>query len=182
MTEISKREQFAQQLRLAGWIGFGWELGLGVISLIILAIAIFDPNFNINLKSGMGLFSICLGLIVLALSIYWMFYYVQISRRLNAAYSENYPHPSFVSRTLHRGVSIHFTGILLTLLAAQIIVGSLLIKVLTIPSGTVIYQSRELIEPLDIFVVQSSLFMIAAECIGLFLTFWLIKQMHGKTI
>lgn len=182
MTGISKREQFAHQLRLGGWIGFGWELVLGVISLLILAIAIFDPNFNLNLKSGLGLFTICLGLIGLGLSIYWMFYYIQLSRRLNAADPEIHPHPSAVSRTLHQGITIHFAGILLTLLAAQIIIGSLLIKVLTIPSGTVIYESRQLIEPLDILVVQSSLFMIAAECVGLFITYWLIKQMQGKTL
>ncbi len=39
---------------------------------------------------------------------------------------------------LHRGINIHFVGILLSLLVAQLIVGSLVLKVLTLPSDGVI--------------------------------------------
>lgn len=182
MTGLHKREQFAEQLRLSGWIGFWVELVLGVISLAIFTIAIVDPNFNINFKSGLGLLAVGLGLLVLGVSIYWMFYYIRLAKRLSAADPSQCPRPDFMHQVLNQGIAIHFTGILLSLIASQIIVSSLLLKVLTIPSGATIYQSRQLIEPLDIFVAQSSLLMIASECVGLFITFWLLRRLSGRLL
>ena len=172
------RENFANQMRLAGWIGFGFELTLGIVSFIILLVAVFDPNFNINLKSGLGLVSVGSGLIVLGISIYWIFSYIQIAQKLLSANSSDHLSAEQVRNTLHIGITIHFIGLLFTLLAAQIIVSNLVLKALTIPTGATIYQSNQLIEPLDIFVVQSSLLMIASESLGLFITFWLLKQIN----
>ncbi|MBE9224855.1 DUF3611 family protein [Phormidium sp. LEGE 05292] len=172
------RENFANQMRLASWIGFGFELTLGIVSFIILLVAVFDPNFNINLKSGLGLVSVGSGLIVLGISIYWIFSYIQIAQKLLSANPSDHLSAEQVRNTLHIGITIHFIGLLLTLLAAQIIVGSLVLKALTIPSGGAIYQTNQLIEPLDIFVVQASILMITAESLGLFITFWLLKQIN----
>jgi hypothetical protein len=182
MTSVSKREQFADQLRMAGWVGFWFELVLGAISLIIFLIAIVDPSFNINLRSSLGTVAVALGLIALGVSIYWMFYYIRLSRRLYGDDVGDRPKRDFIHQILNQGITIHFVGLLFSLIAAQIITSSLLIKVLTIPSGSAIYQSRQLMEPLDIFVTQSSLFMIASECFGLFITFWLLRRINGGAL
>lgn len=178
---IPFRQKLAQEFSLAGWIGFWIELVLAVISAIILGIALSNPGFNINLNSGIGLFSITGGLIVLGLTVYWMWRYIQLARRLLASDPDRHPTPSAVRQLLHQGTILHFIGIFLGLLATRIIVGALLLKVLTIPQGLAIYQMHQLIEPLDIFVVQASLFMIAAECIGLLITFWLLKKTYIRS-
>lgn len=174
----SNRENFANQMRFASWMSFAFQLTLGIVSLIILLVAILDPNFNINLKSGFGLVSVSAGLIVLGISIYWVFSYIRISQQLLSRNPTNHLSAEQVRHVLHIGISIHFIGLFLTLLAAQVIVGSLVLKALTIPGGSTIYQSNQLIEPLDIFVAQSSILMIAAESLGLFISCWLLKQIH----
>ncbi len=175
------RQKLAQEFYLAGWIGFWTELVLAVVSTLILVFALSNPGFNINLKSGIGLLSVLGSLFVLALNLYWMWRYVQLARRLPNPDPEIHPTPSKVRRLLHQGIMLHFTGIFLALLATQIIVGALLFKVLTIPEGLTIYQTRQLIEPLDIFVVQASTFMTAAGCTGLLITFWLSKQVQAHS-
>ncbi|MFB2891799.1 DUF3611 family protein [Aerosakkonemataceae cyanobacterium BLCC-F50] len=174
----NSREHFANQMRLVSWIGFGGELTLSIVSFIIILVAIVDPNFNINLKSGFGLISISSGLIFLGISIYWLFHYIQIAQKLLSPNPSDRRSADEVRNTLHTGVTIHFIGLLLTILAAQIITVTLVLKAITIPSGGAIYQTNQLIEPLDIFVVQSSILMITAESLGLFITFWLLKQIH----
>lgn len=175
------RQKLAQEFYLAGWLGFWVELALTVVSAIILAFALSNPGFNINLKSGVGLLSLLGGFTILSLNVYWMWRYVQLAQRLPDPDPEIHPTPSKVRRLLHQGIVLHFVGIFLALIATQVIVGALLFKVLTIPEGLTIYQARQLIEPLDIFVVQASTFMIAAGCIGLLITFWLLKQIHARS-
>ncbi|HEY9662743.1 MAG TPA: DUF3611 family protein [Allocoleopsis sp.] len=171
------RQKLAQAFYLAGWVGFWIELVLVVVSAVILAIALFNPGFNIQLKSGIGLLSVLGGLFILGLNVYWMWRYTQLARRLPDP--AHHPTPGRVRQLLHQGITFHFIGIILALIATQIIVGALLLKVLTIPEGLTIYQIRQLIEPLDIFVVQASTFMITAGCVGLLITFWLLQQVQG---
>jgi hypothetical protein len=120
-------------------------------------------------------------LLVLALNIYWMWRYIQLARRLPNPDPAIHPTPSKVRQLLRQGMVLHFAGIFLALLATQIIVGALLMKVLTIPEGLTIYQSRQLLEPLDIFVVQASTFMIMAGSVGLLITFWLLQQIYTRS-
>jgi hypothetical protein len=180
LAHANPREQFANQQRVAGWIGFWFELVLGIVSFMILLIALIDPAFNVNLKSGLGLAAISAGLLVLGISIYWMLSYVRIARKLLSPEPSDHLSAESVRQTLHQGMNIHFLGLLLSLVAAQIIISNLLLKVLTIPGGSTIYQSQELLDPLDMFVVQSSLFMIASESVGLFITVWLLRHAHVR--
>jgi hypothetical protein len=177
---LDTRESFALKLRWAGWVGFVVELALTVMGLLILLVAIFDPSFNINVKSGFSLFAFFASFIALGLGIFWMFRYIKLSRVLLSE-TESYPKPNEIRQTLHRGINIHFVGILLSLLATQIIVGSLMFKVMTLPSGGVIYQNRQMLEPLDVFVVQASVFMIAAACIGLLIHLGLLKFLNARS-
>lgn len=175
------RQKLAQEFYLAGWIGFWSELVLAVISTVTLSIALSNPGFNINLRSGIGLLSVLGGLIVLGLNVYWMWRYVRMAQRLPDPDPAIHPTPVKVRQLLHQGMTLHFAGIFLALIATQIIVGALLLKVLTIPEGLTIYQTRQLIEPLDIFVMQASTLMVTAGCIGLLVTFWLLKQTHSRS-
>jgi hypothetical protein len=95
----NSREHFAEQLRVAGWIGFALELVLGVVSSLVLMIALLDPGFNINLKSGLGLVLSESGLIVLGISVYWMFSYTRIAQTLLSANPAEHLRAEQVRRT-----------------------------------------------------------------------------------
>lgn len=172
------RQKLAQSLRISGWISFWMQLILTAVSVVILGFAIADPNFNINLKSGFGLLAVGGGVVASILSIYWAFHYTRLARRLRTNDPEVYPSRSSVIKQLHRGVVLHFIAALFTLIAGQIIIGALLFKVMTIPQGITIYQSRQLIDPLDIFVVQASILMLTAQFIGVVIEAWLLKQLN----
>lgn len=51
----SERQQIANSWRSLGWVGFWIQLILTIVSALILALAMLDPNLNLNLKSGIGL-------------------------------------------------------------------------------------------------------------------------------
>jgi hypothetical protein len=175
-TPIETRQEIAGFFQAASRAGFWIELALMVISAAVLLFAISDPNFNINLKSGPSLFSALGGIAALGFGIYWMYHYSRLAKRLRATSPDIYPPKGEVIRALQLGVTAHLVAMLLTLIATQIVVGALLTKALTIPQGATIYQSKQLIEPLDIFVVQASLCMFAAEFLGVAISFWLLKR------
>jgi hypothetical protein len=175
--DSTTREKIASVFRTLSWSGFWVELILAAISSAILFLAIADPSFNIDtLKSGFGFFSAVCGIIALGFGVYWTFSYLRIAQRLEDFETSNYLSKKEVVKTLENGVIIHLIGMLLILLSAQIIVGVLLLKVLSLPQGLAISQVNRLIEPLDIFVVQASLCAIVAQFIGIAISFWLLKR------
>jgi hypothetical protein len=87
-------QQVAASFRTIGWIGFWLQLGLAVVSALVLLFAMADPNFNLkasNPMSGAGLFFAAGGLLMLGLSIYWAFRYTRIAKQLQASDSAIHP-------------------------------------------------------------------------------------------
>lgn len=170
------RQQAAVSLRTFGWIGFWTQLVLTVASGLVLLFAIADPNLNINLKSGLGVFSALGGILILCFSIYWFFRYTRLSRQLETPESSLHPSRKETVRTLQTGVLINLAGMLLILVGVEVIIGTLLGKTLSVPQGAAIYRSSQLIEPLDIFVVQANINMIVAQFVGIGIPFWLATR------
>lgn len=171
------RQEIANASHTVGWLGFWVQLVLAAISIIILLVAISAPSFNLNtLKSGVGLFAAIGGVLALVAGIYWMFRYTRLAKQLQASNLDPHPTKGEFIQALELGVTVNLVGMLLTLLSAQTVAGALLVKVLSLPQGTAIYQSNQLIEPLDIFVVQANICMIAAQFVGVAVSFWLLKR------
>jgi hypothetical protein len=174
----SSRQQVAANLHKLGRIGFWIQFVLTIISVVILLFAIADPNLNLNLKSGLGLFSAIGGIAALGLSIYWFFRYTSLSKQLGVADPSLHPSRKKTIQVLQIGVFINLIGMLLTLLGIEVIVGVLLSKTLSFPEGAAIYRTGQLIEPLDIFVVQANVNLIVAQFIGIGIPAWLISRVE----
>ncbi|MBV6622581.1 MAG: DUF3611 family protein [Rivularia sp. (in: Bacteria)] len=172
------RQQAAVSLRTFGWIGFWTQLIFTAAAGVVLLFAVADPNLNINLKSGFGLFSALGSILVLCLSIYWFFRYTRFSKQLEASESSLHPSRKETIRTLQTGVLINLVGMLLILVGIELVMGSLLGKTLSVPQGAAIYRSSQLIEPLDIFVVQANINMIVAQFVGIAIPFWLATRIE----
>ncbi|GAB4548782.1 MAG: hypothetical protein Tsb0014_43450 [Pleurocapsa sp.] len=77
---------------------------------------------------------------------------------------------------LWRGLFLNAVGLVLTLLGIEAIVGTLIAKSLTQVEGLAIYNSTQLIEPLDLLVIQANVNTIVAQSIGILLAAWLISR------
>ena len=177
-SNFTTSQGLAKTLRKTGWILFWLQLGLGVVSAAILTFAIADPNFNLkttNPMSGAGLFFAVGGLFLLAIGLYSAFSYVRLaneSKELGGIGHQK----SEVIKVFWRGLFINAVGSILTLLGIEFVVGTLIAKSLTQVEGMAIYNSTQLIEPLDLLVVQANVNTIVAQSIGILFAAWSIGR------
>lgn len=177
----------AGALRLVGWGSFWVQLVLAVVSAIVLSFAGSNlrapvPNPGVpgsaavaNPGTGAGLFFAFLGLVALFISTYWAFRYTRLARQLKSPTAQNRPRRGDAVQTLRLGLLINLTGMLITILGAQAISGSLVLK--SFEQGFVIFSGNPLrfITPLDLLVVQANANTIMAHFIGLAATLWLMR-------
>lgn len=176
-------QQFAVVFRLAGWISFWIQLVLGVVSTLILLAASFSrdvgPQAQRSPGTGAGIVLAVSGVVTLGLSVYLAFRYTRIARRLQSSNSNNRPRKADTIQVLRLGLIVNLVGMLLTILGAQAIAGTLIIRSLSIPQsglGAAIYNPQQLIRPLDIFVVQANTNTVAAHFAGLTVSLFLINR------
>lgn len=173
----------ATAFRLGGWVSFWIQIVLAVVSAVVLLFAAGSfgaasapvqtmpgmpptqvPTGGFNPGTGAGLFLAVLGLLALFAAAYWAYRYTRIARRLR---SEDRPKRADVLRILYIGLGINLVGMLLTILGAQAIVGSLVAKSFSQGVGIFTGNFQRFINPLDIFLVQANTNTIMAHFIGL---------------
>lgn len=179
MSDSSQIRAIASIFRLTGWISFWTQIVLGVVSAGILLVAVFPRGGSNNPGRGLGIFLAVSGLITLGVSIYVAFRYTRIGRQLESSNPSNRPRKVETVQVVRLGLIVNLVGILLTLLGAQAINGTLIVKSLTLPQGTgVITQidPNRIIQPLDIFVVQANTNTVSAHFAGLVASIWLLNR------
>lgn len=168
----------AGALRQLGWVGFWVQLVLLVVSAVILLFAIADPGFNINFRSLFRLLPTLGSLAALSFAVFWNWHYVAIARDMRSHNPRLHHSRAQVSQSLERGVTTNLISLALTLIAAQSVVTALTVKTLSTPAGIAVTDVNRLIQPLDVFVVQSCLFLIFAGVVGIAISFRLLRQIH----
>lgn len=183
MSDSSGLRAIAQTFRLTGWISFWTQLVLGVVAGGILLFAVFSQrggNTSSNPGTGFGAFFAIAGLIALAVGIYLAFRYTRIGNQLESSNPNNRPRKIETVQVLQFSLIVHLVGMLLTLLGAQAIVGTLLTKSLTLPQfGAGVYTQIDpsrIIQSLDIFVVQANTNTVTAHFAGLIASIWLLYR------
>ncbi|MEM8567868.1 MAG: DUF3611 family protein, partial [Bacteroidota bacterium] len=131
---------------------------------------VYDQRAN-NLGTGAGLSLVGLGLVSLFAGAGWAFRYTRLSKKLRAKTSGIRPKPKDVTQALQIGMVINLSGLLLTLLGAEAIIGALIGKALAQPQGSVGFLNpgsiKNFIEPLDIFIVQAATHTVVAHYVGI---------------
>lgn len=174
----------ANTFRITGWIGFWIQLVLVIICSLILLFAAASGGSNDRLNStnpgtGPGLFFTLCGILVLCFSIYWSFRYTRIAKRLRSPEPGQRPSKANAVQVVRIGLIVNLAGMLLTLLGTEAIVGGLLAKSLTQPQGVATFNDpTRLIQSLDIFVVQASINVVAAQFVGIATSLWLFQQVN----
>jgi Protein of unknown function (DUF3611) len=171
----------AQTFRLAGWISFWIQLVLAVVSgVVLLLFTISSQRANSqgnNPGTSFGIFLAVCGLIALGAGIYLAFRYTRLGNQLMSSNPNNRPRKSETVQVLRLGLMINLVGILLTLLGAQAIVGTLAARAITQTQFFFGAQGNQpFISGLDMFVVQANTNTVTAHFAGLVASLWLLNR------
>ncbi len=186
-TSTIKRIAFS--LRWAGWIGFWVQIVLAVVSTLIFLFALpfAQPSSSIssiNTPSigGSIFFAVC-GLLVLFFSVYQAFRYTRLAKQLQDANPNLRPKKADTMQILRFGLIVSLVGMLLTIMGAEAVTGTLLAKALAQGSGVSIVSEasiNRLIQPLDIFLVLATTHTITAHFAGMVTSIWLLNRMNRQ--
>lgn len=174
----------AGALRRVGWVSFWVQIVLAVVSAIVLFFAgsFLRAPTAANPGTGSGLFFAFLGLVALFVATFWAFRYTRLSRRLTSASSQSRPRRGDAVQILQIGLVINLVGMLLTILGAQAIIGTLVGK--SFEQGIAFWgvpgRTLNFITPVDLLVVQANANTIMAHFIGLVATLWLIRCVNRQ--
>jgi hypothetical protein len=178
-------QRVAFTLRTVGGISFWLQSILGVISGFILLFATFSGSVGRqttqgnNQGTGFGIFFAICGLVTLGVAAYFAFRYTRISKQLLISNAAGRPSKADTLQIIRLGLIVNLVGMLLTILGAQAIVGSILAKSLSQPQNalTAIDPTR-FVQSLDLFVVQANTNTIAAHFVGITASLWLFNRVN----
>ncbi|AHJ29431.1 DUF3611 family protein [Nodularia spumigena CS-584] len=177
----SNLRAIAQTFRLTGWISFWIQLVLGVVSaIIVLLFAIFSQQrtgTGNNPGTGFGVFLAVCGILILGGGIYLAYRYTRIGNQLQSSNPSNRPRKSETLQVLRLGLWINLVGMLVTLLGAQAIVGTLVARSISPQAATTqLFDPTRIISGLDMLVVQANINTVSAHFAGLAVSIWLLNR------
>ncbi|HLO88344.1 MAG TPA: DUF3611 family protein [Nostocaceae cyanobacterium] len=182
-SSASNLRAIALLFRRLGWISFWTQLVLGVISgVIVLLFAFFSQgsragNPNNNPGTGFGVFLAVCGLLVLGAGMYIAFRYTKIGQQLLSSNPTNRPRKLETVQVLRLGVWINLSGILVTLIGAQAIVGTLVARAISPQANaTQFFDPTRVISGLDMLVVQANTNTVLAHFCGTVASLWLLNK------
>jgi hypothetical protein len=179
--------QASRELRLGGIIGFWVQLVLAIISGVVMLLAIIFLNIRTpglssgtpqapNPGSGLGIFFALGGLVALLIGVYWFLRYIKLSNRLKANTPATRPTRPETLQCLQMGLMINVIGMVLIIVGAQAVVGTLFGKALFPQGAIAITNPRLLISAADVSVVQACINIIMAHFSGIIISLWLSNR------
>ena len=182
-------QRVAFALRTVGWVSFWVQLVLAVVAAIILLFAIpfaipsaTAPAGSTSAGTGGGVFFAICGLLVLGYSVYRAFRFTRLSRQLRSPGNAVRPKKADTIKQVQLTLIGNLVGMLLTLVGAEAISGTLLAKSLAQPQalfGAAVDLGR-FIQPLDIFVVLANTHATVAHFVGIIGALWLLDRIHKQ--
>lgn len=195
-----KLEQIGKILRWIGWTGIVTQLGLAIVSGVLLLFAIAGRNFNQAVVPpaipgaplyngirdattpglGIGIFWAVCGIIALVFTAFLAFRQLRFARRLRHPDPDLHPKKSEVMQVLRIGIIAGFIGMGLTILGGGAAVGVLLSKTMAQPQGIAIYNPARIIRPLDVLVAMANMIGITAHFLGTLASVATMNWLHRQ--
>jgi hypothetical protein len=181
-------QRVASALRTAGWICFWVQSVLAVVAAIILLFAIpfaipsATAARSTSAGTGGGVFFAICGLAVLGYSVFRAWSFTRLSKQLRSPAGAVRPKKADTIKQVQLTLIANLSGMLLTLIGAEAISGTLLAKSLAQPQalfGAAVDFSR-FIQPLDIFVVLANTHATVAHFVGIVGALWLLDRIHKQ--
>ena len=173
----SKIHRITFAFKWAGTIGFWTQLVLGVISTVMLLLAITNSKERSNAGTGFSLFCAACGLICLIVGIYFSFRYSKMAKSFKNTNATR-PKKTQTLQLIQIGIMVSLAGMFLTILGAEAIAGIVLSKILAFDPGEFFSNRRnsEFVNSLDLLIVQANTNIIAAHFAGLTSSLWLLSR------
>ncbi|CAA9303098.1 FIG00872441: hypothetical protein [uncultured Coleofasciculus sp.] len=181
-------QRVAFALRTFGGISFWLQLILGVVSLFVLVFATISGSVGRqvnpanNQGTGFGVFFAICGLVTLGVGAYFAFRYTRLAKNLIESNAAGRPSKADTLQIIRLGLIVNLVGMLLTIVGAQAIIGSILAKSFAQPQGAVgvggIVDLNRFVQPIDLFVVQANTNTIAAHFVGITASLWLFNRVN----
>lgn len=179
-------QRVAFALRTAGWVCFWVQAVLAVVAGLILLLAIPSALSSSATQTSAGtgggvLLAVC-GLLVLGYSAYRAFSFTRLSRKLRSPATGVRPKKVETIQQVRLTLMSNLSGMLLTLLGAEAIGGTLFVKSISQPQvlfGAAVDFSR-FIQPLDIFVVLANIHATVAHFVGIVGSLWLLDRINKQ--
>lgn len=167
----------SKALKRISWFSWWSQVILTTVSAVILSFARNVVGRHASPESP-PFFLSAVGVLISAASIVWTWGNgARLSRRLVRRPTTAFQAAHMLRRAVRVGVSLNLLGLLSTLLAAEEIVGSLAIKVLT-NSQRSIMNAEGLLQPLDILVVQANTNSLLSHFCSLASLLYLAQRIH----
>lgn len=174
----NKIQQVALSIRRAGLLGFWLQLILGIIALVTL---LFTSPVLFNSKertvaSQFGYFCAAIGLVALAMNIYFSWRYQRIARLIKEPDPTLRPKKSSTLKIIRIGLTINLVGMLIAIVGAEALIGLVLGKSLSRPQLALTTDPSEFVNSIDLLIVQANTNTIAAHFAGIATTLWLLNR------
>jgi Protein of unknown function (DUF3611) len=175
------------QFKLIGWVSFWLKLVLAIAAIVIVLFASAtlagrptvpgQPIPTTGVGIGLGIPFLIGGVVCLAISTYWSFFYTRLSRRLIQPTPQGQPSKTETTRWIKAALITDLVGMLLMVIGAESIGGILFGKALSQGVGSFInIDPSRFIQPGDLLVILGSIHGIAGLFIGLASSLWLLQQ------
>lgn len=167
-------------LKLAGNIGFWFQLILGVVAALILLFASTGliGGQQSSQGSDFGILCAAAGIVALAVSVFFFFRYGKIAQLIQDPTLGQRPSRSYTLQVIRLGLTANLVGMLLSIIGAESFVGLVLGKTLSIPQGAAVYNTAQLVQPKDLFIILANTHTIASHFTGIVVALWLLNRLN----
>ena len=172
----------ASILRQISRISFWSQIILGVISAVLLLIA-SASFFGLKQRTQgieVGILCAFIGVILLAVGIIYALRYGRMANDMVSEDASRRPKKSETLQLIRTGLIINLVGMFFSILGAEALAGIVLIKILTLPQGSISFgtqNSSQFINPVDLIIVQANTNSIMAHFAGIASSLWLLQRL-----
>ena len=177
----SKVKQISSTLTILGNAGFWLQLILGIVSLMLLFFAspLLRSTGNEDGSKNLAIFCAALGVLTLAVSIFFFFRrYISIGNTLKRGNKKDRPNKKYTIRLIKLGLISNLVGMLISLIGAEAFAGILYGKAAQIPAGAAVYNTNQLIEPVEIMALLANVHTIFSHFAGIVIGLLLLDRIN----
>ncbi len=175
-----KVKQVSSTLTILGNIGFWLQLVLGIVSLMLLFFAspLLSSDSGQNGSKNLALFCATAGVLTLAMSIFFFFRrYISIGKSLQKSSSRDRPNRKYTIRLIKLGLASNLVGMFISIIGAEAFAGLLYNKASQIPAGAAVYNTSQLIEPVEIMALIANVHTIFSHFAGILIGLILLDRL-----
>ena len=172
-------ERIAANLKLAGNLSFWTQLVFGGISTfaLLLALPSFFQENRASQGTGFGAFFAFCGLVALGVSTYFAYRYRNIAKLLLTSSAVERPKKADTIQVIRFGLTVNMTGMLLSIVGTQSVVGNVLLKSLEQSPGLgATGASARFVLPVDMFSIQTNTTEVTAHFVGIVISLFLLNR------